>query len=205
MIKHSLLATGLFLILASNNTFAKSGPYIGVGIGGEKSTWSARDNITGSNVNFGGTGAVGNLFGGYGEILNQYFYLGAEGFVGLTSTKGSTKKINNTTSSLKQTYNYGASVIPGVMVTKDTLAYARIGVIRSRFEQDNSHDFIPFHGKTLTGHQLGVGVRTAITDKVDFQTEYTYSAYQSLGGSGIGSSIKPNDSQVKIGFVYNFG
>ncbi|MDR3492665.1 MAG: hypothetical protein P4M12_11610 [Gammaproteobacteria bacterium] len=130
-------------------------------------------------------GLIGNLFAGYGKLLddNQKFYLGGEVLADAGSIPLSGKSYGN-----RATYGLGASIIPGYMLTKDTMAYGRVGVKALHYTGTNS---------THTGGQLGLGVQTNVAQNWDVRGEYSYTGY------GIFKNFTQHGSnQVNLGLVY---
>lgn len=188
MLKKIILAS----VIAAATTgiaVANPAPYVGASIGITTNTANVKAN--GSTFTGGAyRGVPVNLFAGYGGVVNQNFYLAGE----LSGTVGTMNISDNT--QLKTTYGLGASVIPGVMLSDHTLAYARAGVLRSRFSNGN--------GSTQTGGQLGAGIQTCLTQNVDLRGEYDFVAYKSKNYSlaGTNASIAPRADQFTVGLVY---
>lgn len=186
MLKKLLVACSV-LALTSSVAFATPTPYIGAGLG---VTVNTANNTYGSF-----RGVPVNLFAGYGGIVTQNFYLAGE----LFGTAGTFSLNDN--GGLKTTYGYGASLLPGFMLSDHTLAFARVGVIRTRFTDLSD---------TRTGGELGLGLQTSLTQNVDIRGEYDYVAYQSVSGrtSGIfgnhSYSTSPRSDQFNLGLVYKF-
>jgi opacity protein-like surface antigen len=148
---------------------AVGGPYVGVGLG------------VANKGSF--TGLVDNFFAGYGKTIYNNYYLGGELFGNAGSIALSGQQYNN-----RANYGLGASVIPGVMLTRDTMAYGRIGVKASQYHGSNS---------THTGGQLGLGVQTSIAQNWDVRGEYDYTGY-----GIINNFTKKATNQVGVGLVY---
>jgi opacity protein-like surface antigen len=200
-----ILATSAVLAVSSSVAMA-DGAYLGANLGYESGTWNLK-NSAGSSTPFNASGVNTGLFGGYGKAVNQIYYLGGEAFLDWSTTQSATKNIaNGVTGKLRTTYGYGLSFIPGIKVATDTLAYARVGIVRTRFEltQDpaptTNSKFTT--GNTVTGGQLGLGVLTHLTTNVDLRGEYVYTSYRSF--DAYGSKISPNNSMLNVGMVYNF-
>ncbi|RDI38378.1 outer membrane protein [Aquicella lusitana] len=200
MLKKFLLASA---ILAATSTAAfADGPYVGASLGAEAGSFNLKDD-SGSSVDFGGRGAVGSIFGGYGATVNQNIYLGGEVFANLTSTSADIKvDSDNVKDSIKNKYGYGISFIPGVMLSDHTMVYGRAGLVRSRFEVKESAPVSSSQSKTLTGGQLGIGIQTSLTQNVDLRGEYDYTSYRSANFSG--NKLSPATDQFNLGLIYKF-
>lgn len=83
-------------------------------------------------------------------------------------------------------YALGASLIPGIMLTPDTMIYGRLGLQANRFNDSGSTQF---------GDQLGLGAQTKISKKWDVRAEYI----------SVSNVATKRDSQLLTGLVYNFG
>jgi len=80
------------------------------------------------------------------------------------------------------------------MLSDHTMAYARLGVVRTRFSDTSS---------TQTGGQFGVGMQTTVTQNVDLRGEYVYTAYSSFNNS-ISSISSPRSDAFNLGLIYKF-
>jgi len=154
-------------ILAASTTvaFANGVPYVGAGLG-IKSTNGARYMPI-------------NVFAGYGAIVSPGLYVAGELGADLTSVN-----LSNT-SSLKTTHGLGVSVIPGVMLSDNTMLYGRLGIIRSKFST-----------RYANGGQLGLGMETRMAQNVSVRGEYVYTSYN--------RSQSPKSDQFNLGLVYKF-
>ena len=203
MLKKLIFASA---ILAATTTvaFANGAPYVGVSVGANAGTFKL-SNTSGDSIDFGGRGAIGGLFAGYGMLASQNIYVGGEVFANLTSTQSD---INTTgTGTLRDKiynkYGYGISFIPGVMLSDHTLAYARVGVVRSKFEVKQIAPTAASESHMVTGGQLGVGLQTSLTQNVDFRTEYDFTVYRASTFDNI-NKVKPRTDTFNVGLIYKF-
>jgi Outer membrane protein beta-barrel domain len=174
MLKKALFCN-LIAALITELAVATPAPYVGASLG--------VINNTNSSHHF--RGIPFNAFAGYGGVITQNFYLAGEAM----ATVG-TGEISN--HHLKTTYGYGASIIPGIMLSDHTLAFTRAGVARARFAD-----------KTVTGGQLGLGLQTSLTQNVDLRGEYDFTAYHSFNHTN--STISsPRSDAFNLGVVYKF-
>lgn len=116
------------------------------------------------------------LFAGLGGFTDNNFYVAGE-IIGNLNTAS----LDNT--GLKQTYSWGVSVLPGLVLSEQVLGFLRIGGTRTHFGSDNK-----------TAAELGVGLQTRLSRDWDIRGEYDYIQYN--------SSLKTD--QFAIGFVYKF-
>lgn len=178
MFKKVLLASAV-LAATTGIAAANPAPYLGASVG--------VSNV--SSTNSGGVSAFHRgvpfkLFAGYGGVVSDSFYLAGE-LSGTVATANITDKNN-----MKTTYGYGLSVIPGVQISKDTLAYVRAGVVRTRFSEVS---------KFSTGGEFGFGLQTNVAQNLDLRGEYDFTAYKNV------SNIKaPRSDAFNLGLVYKF-
>lgn len=160
----------------------QAGPYLGLSVG-------PRNNFTGTPTAY--YGIEGTISAGYGAMLSPNWYLAGE-ILG-----GDSAQINDYEYAavapkvgVKTSWSYGASLIPGYMITDHVLGYIRAGGVRSRFEDQ---------GTQATAWQVGLGGQTSFYRNWDVRGEYVYSKYGSVSGIG-----KPQASQFNLGIVYKF-
>lgn len=154
-----------------------SGPYIGINPG-------IRTNYNNTPAAF--KGLEGTLSLGY-AMLNSSFYLGSEIFA---QHDAQLQNYRNNSASLKTTWGYGLSVIPGFILADTIMGYLRVGVINTHFEAS---------GGTITGGQVGVGLQAAVAENWDIRSQYVYSFYESLS-----DLAAPRSDDFSIGFIYKF-
>lgn len=165
---------------------ANPAPYVGASVGVITNTSSNVNSGINNAASIPGNfrGVPFNLFAGYGGVISQSFYLAGEVFGTVATAEISDK--NN----LKTNYGYGVSIIPGLMLSDHTLAYARAGVLRTQFSSPNAMS---------TGGQLGVGLQTSVTQNVDLRGEYDYVSYRSVNHLS-----SPTSDAFNLGLVYKF-
>lgn len=179
MFKKILIASAI-LSATSGIALATPAPYVGASLGFQTNTASKVDTVA---ANY--TGFPVNLFAGYGGVVSQSFYLAGE----LTGTVG-TFSSSSTNNSIRTTYGFGASLIPGVMMSDRTLSFARFGAVRTRFNNKNT---------TVTGGQVGLGMQTSLTQNIALRGEYDYTMYRSFSNVS-----KPHAGEASVGVVYSF-
>jgi len=202
MFKKIALVCALFA--SASSAYAVSpGVYVGADAGVNYAMF--KDSGDAASANFGDAGAMADIFIGYGGIVNQNIYLGVEIFGAAASSDVDGIEADGGSLEFDTNNSYGASFIPGVLLTDCTMAYARIGVIRTGFEvkgtaagggEQNSAN------ETSTGGQAGLGVQTRISKNLDIRGEYDFTSYQSFHEED--DKISPTSGQVKLGLVYHF-
>ncbi|MBA3661420.1 MAG: hypothetical protein H0W64_06810 [Gammaproteobacteria bacterium] len=193
MLKKFLMTSFVF-VSALSLVHANPAPYVGASLGIVTNTSpDAFTSLTTSGgypvrspSNF--RGVPFSAFLGYGGMLYQNFYLAGE----LAATIG-TATISES-GSLKTSYGFGASILPGVYLSDHTMAYARLGVVNSRFTTLQ---------KNVTGGQAGLGMQTSLTQNVDVRGEYDFTAYPSITGP-TGQVDAPRSDAYTLGIIYKF-
>jgi len=144
-------------------------------------------------------GINGEIFGGYGMLFNDHYYIAAEIWGSISSLKGDfniTDTFFDDTRSVDVSYRmnntFGIALLPGVKLSDSTLSYLRIGYVNSRFKSEVNTlptlesidslagtDFEDFfnHNKNEGGIQLGLGMETMVTNNVSIRAEYDYNRY----------------------------
>jgi opacity protein-like surface antigen len=123
---------------------------------------------------------------GYGQHFNEFWYVGTEANASFGTATLQTGGTNN----LKTSNTFGLSLLPGIQLTPDTLAFTRFGLVNSYFNEPD---------KRQTGGQLGLGLETHLTPSWEVRGEYTYSEYSNMINIGT-----PKTSAFTFGFVHNF-
>jgi outer membrane immunogenic protein len=201
----------------------RTGFYVGAQIGYDSYGSRATTAVAGggaslaANPSLNPTGAVGGLFGGYGQYLTDLFYLGGEVFV---NTSGASSSYNIATgggSLGAGSYNaqasvgtsWGLAVLPGVKINNSTLGYLRLGYNSANLKGQES---FTLGGVTTSASKsgwrgafaYGLGMETAIVDNWSVRTEYTHASYNSFTNSNTGTKFSASDNQVMLGLSYHF-
>ena len=165
-----------------------TGPYVGLSVG-------VRDNYSGTPTVY--KGFEGTLSGGWGFMFSPMFYLAGEIFVGDSANIKDFKEETGTGDGVRSSWNYGVSIIPGMMITDHVLAYVRVGGTWTNFTEAHNH------GSSTDNKgawQVGVGGQTNVFQNWDVRAEYIYSGYgkvtKSIGNVGA--------DQFNVGVVYKF-
>ncbi len=90
--------------------------------------------------------------------------------------------------SAKMSRSFGASIIPGMAIAAQTVGFARLGFITTKFTGPNIYK---------TGGQIGLGMQTAVSPNWDVRGEYDYTVYGSVGQIG-----SPKVDEYSLGFLY---
>jgi len=170
------------------------GPYLGLSVGPRVNV-APLGAFPSTYVGFEGTGSLG-----YGMMAYPGFYLAGEVFGGGSFNIKNYTNAGN--SSPRTTWNFGASILPGFLITNDLLGYVRAGVIRSHFNNaaiTTAEGTFGRNNRSLTGWQVGVGGQHNVMPNLDLRMEYVYSQYSSQNTLGT-----PMAHQVNVGVVYRF-
>ncbi len=181
-----LMAVSVMSVCVAGSALAASGPYLGASLGITANT--ANDNTFGSY-----RGAPFSLFAGFGGNIKD-FYIGGE----LTGTLATGELSRH--GAVRTSYGYGLSAIPGFMLGKDTFAFGRLGVVRTRFPQIR----VP-SGTTSqmqTGGQFGLGLQTNLTQNIDLRGEYDFIAYSKIKSGNYSAS--PRSDVATASLIYKF-
>jgi opacity protein-like surface antigen len=176
--KKSILALSIVVASMASTAFGWGSPYLAPSL--------YVQDLTTPTSNF--RGLHPRMSVGYaGQI--DFYYLAAELFV-----TPFTYTISNTHSeggdSLRISQDFGASIIPGVLISEGVLAYLRLGVVSSKFHAPST---------TKAGAQLGVGLQTSLSSAWSLRGEYIYVDYSNA--SNLGS---PKSDEFGLGLVYRF-
>lgn len=197
MLKKILLVSAITSV-TTGVALANPAPYVGASVGLTNNF--ANTKVANQNGTFGSyRGVPFSVFAGYGGVVCQNFYLAGE----LTGTFATADLSDN--KFFKTSYGFGASVLPGVMLSDHTLAYARLGAVRTHFGEYKDH------GDNKTGGQFGLGLQTNLTQNLDLRGEYDYVAYKSITTTvdsgplkGKKFTLSPRADQVSLSLVYKF-
>ena len=173
------------VIISSLSFTAHASPYLGANIGINTNTTSNSGN--GNPGNF--RGIPFGLVVGYDSMISDNFYLAGE----LEGTLGTAEISNN--NNLKSTYGYGASVMPGVMLSDYTITYLRLGLVKSHFSSGSEN---------VTGGRVGLGLETSLTQNIYLRGEYDYTGYRSFTGRAGTTVNSPRSDMFRAHFIYKF-
>lgn len=173
--------------------------------------------------------AIGALYAGYGQHWDEY-YLGAELFINLANYKNHddfshtnsldfplapilvTNNAARTISTRLSPFQFGVDLRPGLLITPESMLYARVGVA---FAEKTVRVNDNFTGQTLAGGavgsfnfstsaetekdvaalRLGAGVETHICNRWNMRMDYIYTYY--------GHNTVSQSATVPVGVVGN--
>lgn len=168
-----------------------AGPYLGLSLG-------PRVNYTGAPTVFNGIEVIGSA--GWGWMVTPDFYLAAEVFGGDSfDVKEYPIPGQGKAGSIRTTYDYGASLLPGIMINDTVLAYLRLGYIGAHFRNEPNTICNCQNGANRNGWQVGLGGESNLCGGWDLRGEYVYSQYSSLPRVGT-----PRTHQFTLGLLYKF-
>jgi opacity protein-like surface antigen len=194
MLKKTILATkkiilaGVITMLTVGIAAAAAVPYVGGSLGISNTTSDDIITTTGTTSGFA-RGVPLTLFVGYGGVLNESSLYFAGELFGTVGTAEISSNNSTNSGTPRNTYGFGLSALPGVMLSDHTLAFLRVGVVRSEFT----------NGGQANGGQLGIGLQTALTQNVDMRLEYDFTAYEDVGVID-----HPRTDAVNLGIIYKF-
>lgn len=167
------------ILTASTSVFANSSVYVGAGLGVATNTASNSNGSTGFFRGFPAT-----VLAGWSTIVDPDLYLAGE----LSATMG-TFEIENK-NKMKTSYGYGISFVPGLMLGEHSVAFGKVGIVRSHFTNVSDSE---------TGIVLGMGMQASMTQNIELRVEYNFTAYGDVSG------IKSPRQDVSIAsLVYRF-
>jgi opacity protein-like surface antigen len=198
----------------------KTGWYVGAQAGYD--SYRVRENNTvgfgdgsgfASNPVYNGTGWVGGLFLGYGQMMNEWFYLGGEVFGNYSGVDQNTNYNTTPAPSITATTNfqvngsYGLGLLPGIKMTDSTLTYIRLGwnwanlkssasvnVPAAIFGTPAALNASGSQSNTSNGFVFGVGMETLIVDNWSLRGEFDhtwYSNYNANGSVAVPGAVPP--------------
>jgi len=240
----SVLANGLYDLKPVPSKTYFAGPYLGIGIGAIDS----HANITSDNSNdyteiqfpnpfkysftaahgfdVGKYGFDGNIFAGYGIVLNQsirlfYFdYLGIElfghyfrpslkGYSHQTGSVTSQEQFNfltNLTTKVENPFSFGGDIRIGYLASPRFMIYILFGLDYAQFKVKsksaisltNAPDEIitDSFNKWKLGYMPGIGIETGLSDHVSLRVQYTYTFYPSFNHTA-------TSSDTVLNWIYN--
>lgn len=212
MFKKSMTACAI--LLCSSSLAFTGTPYLGASFGATHQTFEDKTTYADGTFDAADTGVLFNTNLGYGGLLNSKLYLGGEILANVSSTNMEGIKIDDDIKSLsldfKTKYTYGLSVLPGYMLTDMTMAFVRLGYVRTRFDVKETYNIKPIdllpsedsEQNTVNGGQFGLGMQTKLTDNLDLRGEYNYSSYHTF--HSLDNKIDPSSGQATVGLVYKF-
>lgn len=184
------------LVGTANAQSAFEGAFGQIGIGYQ----SAKPTISG--VNFNSTNGFATTVGaGYNFAIDKSFLLG----IGAEYSPVASSSANytaETTGKYKNQNTYNIFLTPGVAISKDSLAYAKVGYTGTtiRFEDNGGSN------KNLTGYSLGLGYKQVIDGGLYGFAEGNYFSYsnKTFNDSDGSFQMKANSYNLLVGVGYKF-
>lgn len=110
---------------------------------------------------------------GYYGFIN-YYYLAGELFAMPFAATMSTSH-NEFGNSLRITQEYGASFLPGILLSEGLVTYLRLSVLSARFRAPTT---------TKLGGQFGLGLQTSLSTYWSLRGEYVYTGFSNAESLG---------------------
>lgn len=233
-----VLLASVVALAASTSTFAvcsnSSGFHAGLRVGLE-SAQSTVDQVSpapvlASNQKNSAQNFLGELFAGYNAVLNN-FLVGGQIFIGTPSgnNKLSTAYggggFANTTLALKRGLSLGANVTLGAALSKETLAYVKLGFDYAKWTLTESSpaavapavahaSFSHPFSKSKLGFSPAIGMSTMLTKNVFLSAEYKYTFWGKMDRPAVAvalpvpgalaARVKINTQTFMVGVGYKF-
>ena len=223
MLRKILLTSGLLSLTLITPSFA--GFYTGAAIGPEGARFSQKAFVTQTGASFlstvdteqhSGVGGFGSIFAGYSGT-HERFYLAGELNANLSTLKYSQGNNEYFFGSYSRTIfrinrSFGASILPGYLVTNNTLLYARLGYTNGHLKVSEGDTSIGSFHKDLDGFRYGVGMQHALTPRLAIRMDYSQIDYKSVNRATFDpvgvvtkqTKISPYTAQVAFGLIYQF-
>lgn len=171
-----------------------AGFYIGAGGGQDRlNSKNTGDRQAGSTleVDAGEGGASGGFFGGYGVVWND-IYLGAEAEAEISDvTWEREREPTGRNFEIDKEGGVGAALRAGYVLPGGALAYARAGVMYSKFNTQVTTSGNHFEeDEFLLGLRVGGGLELPISEDLFARLEYTYTEYEN---SSLATGSGPED------------
>jgi len=191
---------GSFLAAAPASADPFDGFYVGAEAGYSSSSFESR---IAPDVTLGGDGFNGGLVAGYGKLFDN-IYLGGElgGYLSNSSISGSVAGASYEASIRDQ---IDVSVMPGYLISPETLVYARLGYAYGRMDGKVDTGAGAANAKwNSDGWVLGAGVWLALTDTVGLRADYSRTMFGKATIPGTGQDVSVTDNSVRVGLTYSF-
>lgn len=218
MLRKTLIIASL---LITSTCFA--GFYLGAGGGPEGASFTQKSHVTRFNTfnvrdkeHFAGTGGFATILGGYGW-MNKQFALAGEINANVSSVEYTLSNkefihqtFSNTWFTIKR--SFGISILPGFLISENTVIYGRIGYANGRLKIAESDPTIQSMTKNRSGLRYGIGIRHEFKPRWVFMMDYsqinynsvTSHVYEPFGEVTKETRITPHTAQVAFGLIYCF-
>jgi len=197
------LVLGMAIATAASASFAAetndcfSGLYVGAGVKYANSVDKLKTGVM--DLLAENPGFAGNLFLGYGRVLNSQVYLGGEAYGDL----GYRRQFIGTTNSdltIKTKYQLGLMAKVGYVVTPQTLVYVGLGAENAKFNLGTEEASKNYNKWAFAP---SVGMDLALNSNLQVGARYTYSNYRDIN---LGDSVtyKPARNTLGLNLTYRF-
>ncbi|HTM64512.1 MAG TPA: outer membrane beta-barrel protein [Gammaproteobacteria bacterium] len=163
-----------------------------------------------TNPSMNAIGWTGGMMLGYGMMLNDWFYTGAEIFANLTDAERyftNTSAGSTYSNKVKVKSTYGIGILPGIRFTDSTLTYARLGWNSATFKTTETVTSVATatRNNTSNGFVVGVGIETYTNTNWSLRGEFDHTWYSSYNTKTVYTTgVKPSDNQFMLAMLYHF-
>ena len=178
MLKKLLVASSI-LIASTSTAFASAAFYVAPSV--------SYQNIQGDGAQY--SGIEPKLAIGFGGFFRDSIYLAGELFGSPASITIRNSESDTTGFNVKPKYTIGAAILPGFDIDGTLMAFLRIGIAYTHFDQLDA---------TRPGYVLGGGGEYRVDNNWSLRGEYVYIGYSSI------DNTTPRDQEGVIGLVYRF-
>ena len=195
-----LATAGIAGTAAPSSAAQFNGPFVGAHVGWQSEKMRDTESSFGVvPINDRINSVTGGLYAGYDKRVGDRMVIGAEAGVDFASDDETLSSGAGTTFSVDPKYSLDLTARAGLLMTPDTLLYARGGYTNARVRTTVT---------TVTGSQsdsdsqdgwlAGAGVERKVTQNMSARLEYRYSKF-SQDGDG-----KDNRNRILAGLSYRF-
>lgn len=133
---------------------------------------------------------------GYNFAIDKNFLLGIGADYNPVASSSANYRVGSTTDSYKSQNSYNIFLTPGYALSKDSLAYAKVGYSATTFKYNDGSP-----NDNLTGYMVGLGYKQIIDGGLYGFTEANYSSTSKNVDIG---SLKSNSYNLLVGIGYKF-
>jgi hypothetical protein len=159
-------------------------------------------------------GVLGGGFLGFEYAWNEQFRLSIECFgnaTGLSAT-ATQNYVTRAQYTAAMSYNVGARLLPGMMLTQNTQGYVTLGYASGHFSADDNGNYGYVNDSfSLNGIQSGIGMKTIIYQALSLRLDALYTYYGSHHSYGYTAVGRPQvyentlaTLETNLALVYTF-
>ena len=196
--KKFLIATAVAgLVGTANAQSAFEGAYGQLGIGYQ----SAKPTVSGTNYS-SSNGFATTVGAGYNFVIDKSFLLGFGAEYSPIATSSANYTEDGSTGKYKNKNTYNIFLSPGIAVSKESLAYAKVGYTGTTIKFEGSDG----SNRNLTGYSLGLGYKQVIEGGLYGFAEGNYLTYlnKTFTDSDGPFKMKANSYNLLVGVGYKF-